>query len=198
MLLQPSLRRDERSVAYDEVLARLQGLDLAVLAIYDIDNVDASALVALSEQLNVQGLRGWTLALTEAKQRALLKDAIPLHQTAGTPYAVKRAMSLVGYPDATIQENPGNFYDGDWTYNGAREYDGAEIGAFIVTLDSTQSVVSTDRIELIVSLINEWKNARSYLLDLRIGNISLFSNLIQYNGGWNYDGGQEYDGELNL
>lgn len=198
MLLQPPLRQDDRSVAYDATVARLQSLDLAVLAIYDIDNVAEGALTALAEQLNVQGLRGWALTTTEEQRRELLKEAVALHQTAGTPYAVKRAMALVGYPNASIAENPGNFYDGDWTYNGNRQYDGAELGAFIVTLDATQSAVSSELITLIVALINEWKNARSYLLDLRIGNVSLFSNLLQYSDTWSYDGAQTYDGQRNL
>lgn len=203
--LLPNSVRSDRTNAFDTVAARLQRLDLSVLGIYDIDNVDASALYDLAGQFNVLGLRGWTLAGTEAERRALIKEAIQLHQTAGTPYAIKRVLALVGYPNATIAENPGNFYDGTLQYTGNTSnngffYDGAQFRAFVVTLDETESEVSGPLIDLIVALINEWKNARSYLLDLRIGEISLFSNLLQYDGLWTYGSAltQEYDGERNL
>lgn len=196
-ILQPSIK-DTRNQAYEDMAARLQELDLSVLGIYDIDSVIAAALYDLADQFNVLGLRGWNLAETEAERRALIKEAIILHQTAGTPFAVRRAMALVGYPDATIQENPGNFYDGTYTYDGSRAYSGASFGTFIVTLDPEQSAVSGPLISLIVALINEWKNARSYLLDLRIGDVSLFSNLLQYDNLWAYNGDQTYDGERDI
>ncbi|MEM7344743.1 MAG: phage tail protein [Chloroflexota bacterium] len=196
-ILQPSVT-DERTVAFETVLKRLQALDLSVLDIYNIDAVDETALYDLADQFNVLGLRGWNLTTTEAQRRALIKEAIQLHQTAGTPYAIKRVMTLVGYPNATILENPGTFYDGEWTYDGTRTYTGSQWGEFSVTLDPEQSAVSGPLIDLIVALINEWKNARSKLFDLRIGDISLFGNLLQYNGTWAYNNAQDYDGDLNV
>ena len=203
MSLLPNSITSDRTLAFDEVTARLQAIDLSVLNVYDIDNVDESALYDLATQFNVLGLRGWQLAQTTARRRALIKEAIQLHQKAGTPYAVRRALALVGYPDATIEENPENFYDGTLQYTGNVDnngffYNGAQFGAFIVTLDETQSVVSAELIDLIVALINEWKNARSWLLDLRIGTVSLFSNLLQYDGQWLYDETQTYDAERNI
>ena len=196
-ILQPSIT-DNRNQAYEAVVSRLQALDLSVLDIYDIDNVAVSALYDLADQFNVLGLRGWLLAGTEQQRRDLIKEAIQLHQTAGTPFAIKRVMTLVGYPNATIEENPGNFYIGEWTYDGTRAYSGAQFGTFIVTLDPAESKVSGELINLIVALINEWKNARSWLLDLRIGDISLFSNLLQYDELWLYNSNQTYDGERNI
>ena len=196
-ILQPSIA-DDRNQAYEAAVSRLQALDLDVLSIYDIDQVDVSALYDLADQFNVLGLRGWLLAGTEQQRRDLIKEAIQLHQTAGTPFAIKRVMALVGYPNATIKENPGNFYDSEWTYDGTRAYSGAQLGEFVVTLDSQQSKVSGELIDLIVALINEWKNARSKLLDLRIGDISLFSNLMQYDDLWLYNNSQTYDGERNI
>ncbi|MGD1952077.1 MAG: phage tail protein [Leptolyngbyaceae cyanobacterium] len=196
-ILQPSIK-DERNEAYEAVLRRLQALDLNLLNIYDIANVDVSALYNLADQFNVLGLRGWLLADAEAERRDLIQESIRLHQTAGTPFAIKRVMALVGYPNATILENPGTFYDGAWVYDGTRTYSGAQLGEFVVTLDPEQSAVSSELIMLIVALINEWKNARSKLLDLRIGDISLLSNLLQYDNLWVYDGAQTYDGDRNI
>ena len=194
----PNSVRSDRTLAFEAVMERLSELDLSVLDIYNLDTVDASALYDLAEQFNVLGLRGWNLANTEAERRSLIKEAIQLHQSAGTPYAIKRVLSLVGYPSATIAENPGVFHDGIHQHTGAVVHDGAQFRAFIVTLDDTQSQVSGPLIDLIVALINEWKNARSYLLDLRIGNISLFSNLLQHDGQVNHSGNQEHDGERNV
>lgn len=195
----PHSIRTPRTLAFEAVMARLQEINLSVLDVYDIDNVTAEALFELADQFNVLGLRGWALAETEAERRALIKEAIQLHQIAGTPQAILRAMELVGYPDATIEENPGPRYDGSNSYNGSIGYTGAQLGAFIVTLDSERSTVSTNQIALIIGLINEWKNARSWLLDLRIGDVSLINdNLFVYDGSSQYDGLQEYDGVLNL
>ena len=169
-----------------------------MLAIYDIDNVDASALPHLADQFNVLGLRGWNLANTEVERRSLVKEAIILHKTAGTPYAIRRVMALVGYPNATVVENPPLRYDGSSRYDGEEYYSGIKWFAFYVTLDPEQSQVSGDLINLILALINEWKNARSRLIDLRIGNISLFQNLLQYDGLSYYDGTQTYDGIRNV
>lgn len=196
-LLPPSIR-DERFLALEQILERLTDIDLSAIRVYDIDNVTAGALFDLAEQLNVAGIRGWNLATTEQQRRDLVKNAIALHRVAGTPYSVRRALALVGYENATILENPGLYYDGSWDYDGTETYRGAFLGGFIVTLDPEYAKLDTQSIELVVSLINEWKNARSQLLDLRIGNLSLFSNLLFYNGTWYYTGSQNYDAELNV
>lgn len=196
-LLPPSIQ-DDRFKAFAEAIDAALSLPLSVLAIYDIDSVDVEALPHLAEQFNVLGKRGWTLADTEAKQRALISAAIELHRHAGTPWAVRTAMATVGYPGAVVQENPPLVYDGSWEYNGWYAYDAKKWNTFIVVLDPVQSKVSGPLIELIIDLINEWKNARSFLIDLRIGDISLFKNLLQYDGLWSYDGAQEYDGLRNI
>lgn len=196
-LLPPSIR-DERFLALEALVNRIAELDLAILDIYDIDQVEASALYDLADQFNVLGFRGWMLAGDEAERRSLIKESIVLHRKAGTAYAVRRAMALVGYPSATVIENPPLAYDGTWSYDGSEVYVGKRLGGFVVVLDPVQSAVSGPLIELIVALINEWKNTRSHLLDLRIGAVSLFRNLLQYDGSWNYNGLQEYDAEKNI
>ncbi len=196
-LLPPSVQ-DDRFLTLEKLVERLQSLNLAVLAVYNLDTVSETALYDLAEQFNVLGLRGWTLASTTEQRRALVKEAIVLHQKAGTAFAIRRSLALVGYPNATVTENPALIHDGTWTYNGEEDYGGKRYFGFIVTLDPAQSQVSSDRVALIIGLINEWKNARSRLLDLRIGSISLFSNLLIHDSTWSYDGTQEYDGIRNI
>lgn len=197
-ILPPSIREDELMQALLDTHERIFELDLGVLLIHDFDNVIADALPALAEQFLVTGYRGWLLAETEADKRTLLKNAIALHKTAGTPYAIRLAMASIGFPNAVVEENPPLRYDGSWTYDGNEVYNGKKLGAFIVTLAPDRAPVSTAQIELIIQLINIWKTTRSELIDLRIGSISLFRNLLLYNGQWNYDGSQTYDGILNI
>jgi phage tail P2-like protein len=102
-LLVPALRNDLNMRALESLAARLSGLDLAPTVLYDFASVKASALPHLAEQFNVLGDAGWDMADTEAKQRALLKEAIALHRIKGTPWAVKRSLELLGV-NATLTE----------------------------------------------------------------------------------------------
>ncbi len=102
-LLVPALRNDLNMRALETLAARLSGLNLAPSVLYDFDHVDASALIHLAEQFNVLGDAGWDMANTEAKKRALLKEAVALHRIKGTPYAVKRSLELLGV-NATVTE----------------------------------------------------------------------------------------------
>lgn len=102
-LLVPALRNDLNMRALETLAARLSGLNLAPSVLYDFDHVEASALIHLAEQFNVLGDAGWDMANTEAKKRALLKEAVALHRIKGTPYAVKRSLELLGV-NATVTE----------------------------------------------------------------------------------------------
>lgn len=197
-ILPPSIKGDPLIEALLQVHERIYELDLSVLLIYDFDNVIADALPALSEQFLVTGYRGWLLAETEADKRELLKNAIALHKTAGTPYAIRLAMASIGFPDATVEENPPLILDGSWTLNGDEVLAGKKLGAFIVTLDPERAPVSSEQIDLIIQLIYVWKNTRSQLVDLRIGDISLFGNLLLLDGNWLLDGSQQIDGVRNV
>lgn len=198
--LLPHSVTDDRMLAFEAAIDRLLSIDLAALRVYDIDNAPSTALYDLADQFNVLGNRGWNLASTDGQRRELIKQAIALHKTAGTPYSIKLALSAVGYPDVVITENPGLRYDGSVNYDGSATYEGAFLGYFTVILDPLRSTVSTELVALIIAIINEWKNTRSILLDLRIGDISLFKNLLIYNGFINYSGdnSQTYNGELEI
>ncbi|ADJ61729.1 tail-related protein [Herbaspirillum seropedicae SmR1] len=95
-LLPPGLRQDASLRALETLAARPAALDLQAAVLYDFARVPASALIHLAEQLNMLGDAGWDLADTDAKKRALLREAIALHRIKGTPYAVKRALELLG------------------------------------------------------------------------------------------------------
>jgi len=197
-LLPPTVA-DDRFKILEKVIERLQALHHDTrLGIYYPQTVATEALPHLAQQFNVWGLRGWRLADTEQQRRDLIEAAIELNRRSGTPYAILTAMAKVGYPNTTIDENPPLYLNGWWQLDGEEQLAGLHLVAFVVYLDPVQSDVSVDKIELILGLIDEWKNARSALLDLRIGDISLLQNLLILDGTWLLNGYQEIDGEKDI
>ncbi|MEX3614768.1 MAG: phage tail protein I [Burkholderia gladioli] len=151
-ILPPILARDLNARALETVAARVAGLDLTPLIVYDFDAVPASALPFLAEQFRMLGDAGWSFATTQAQQRALLKEAIALHRIRGTPFAVDRVLRLLGV-NATVIEW---FEDVPRTapYTFALEVD---------TLDQPAGSPQFDirRWSEMARLVNFWKNARS-------------------------------------
>jgi phage tail P2-like protein len=137
--------------AFDQLAAdRMQNIDLDQLLIYVIDTVDASALPWLAKQFDVLGYRGMRLATTEAQQRQVIKNAIPLKRKAGTPWAVKNALKSIGYPDAVLVENAGIGPTG-WA-------------EFQIQIDGGDNEISEAMIAELVKMINIYKGTRNHLL----------------------------------
>lgn len=99
---QPSID-DTRTRAHLAIGDRLRTLDLTPLLVYRIDSVVDSALAPLAWQFDVANVLFQLLAPGDSP-RALLKAAIPLHATLGTPAAIKTALESLGWPNVTIQE----------------------------------------------------------------------------------------------
>lgn len=194
--LLPSSVTDDRTLSFESAIDRLMDLDLKALDVYNIDNVPASALYDLAAQFNVLGYRGWLLAEGEQAKRDLIKNSIVLHRVAGTPYAIKLAFESVGYPNIVIDENPGARYDGEFLYDGTEIYRGDNDGRFIITLDSASPVPGQETTRLLLELIEEWKNLRSLLLDLRQNGVSLLQNPLFYDGRITYNNAEFYDGVI--
>jgi phage tail P2-like protein len=102
-LLPPLLQQDLSLRALETLASRWETLPVIKTVVVDYDHVDVSALPHLAEQRNVLGDAGWNMADTEAKKRALLKEAIALHRIKGTPYAIRRSLALLGV-NATLTE----------------------------------------------------------------------------------------------
>jgi phage tail P2-like protein len=158
-LLAPPLRRDLNMRALETLGARVSGFDLGPVLLYDFDHVDQSVLIYLAEQFNMLGDAGWDMANTEAKKRALLKEAIALHRIKGTPYAVKRALELLGV-NASLTE---------WFQTLPK---GAP-HTFTVDAQVTDQPVGTPAIDAartqqIKRMVTFWKPARSHF-SLRVG-----------------------------
>ena len=95
--LPASLASDTRFAAFDSLLRDfVQVQDTTPALVNLVDLVAADALPALAAQFHVLGAEGWNAATTDAARRELIKSAIELHRYKGTPWAVRRALELLG------------------------------------------------------------------------------------------------------
>lgn len=194
-ILADSLAIFDHMAAFDIAFKQwLDEVDLGKLLVYSIDNVDADALPALAKQFDVLGYKGMRLAQTEQDQRNLIKRAIELHRYKGTIWAVKEAMKAVGFKDLTLIEH----VDGHWA-------------KFRVVLLNENVGITASSITDLIAMINEYKNTRSLLVDVRIDilvsdEIDISeddadvseeikdSDNVSFTGSLLYDGAADYDG----
>ena len=151
LLLPPPLASDERYQVLGTIAARLSDIDITPVLVYLVDTVDASALPLLADQFHILG-EGWQFARTEADQRQLLKRAIELHRYKGTRWAVQQALET--------RELSGQI--SEWFEYGGSPYH------FRVTLDVSNTGIDRDRLIAALTLIDEFKNVRSFLELLRV------------------------------
>lgn len=179
----PGSIADDSALAYNEMADRLGSLDLVPLLVYIVDLVPAGALPHLIEQFHVAGIEGATLAETEQNQRELIKNAIGLHRTKGTPGAIKRAIRSAGFGEIEIVERPGELkYDGVRTYDGLMTY-GPDAGEWATYYVIMSRAVTNEQAELIRQLCDEFAPARCHL-----EGIIYTAAAIRYNGEARYDG----------
>jgi phage tail P2-like protein len=140
-------------VAFDMAMKRqMDKIPLQVLLVYLVDNVPAAALPLLAAQFDVLGYKGWRLATTEQDQRNLIKRAIELHRYKGTPWAVKEALKSIGFTDIELVEHVPEMH---WA-------------TFRVIITNENVLLTEQSITDIISMINEYKNARSHLVDVQM------------------------------
>lgn len=166
-ILATGISHKEHLRVFDEIIeARLSQLELEKVLIYLIDTVDASALYSLAKQFDLLGFKGWRLVSTEQERRELIKKAIELHRYKGTPYAIREAVKAVGFFDIQIIEGGGVQYNATVAHDGSVTYGSADWALFRVIIDlGTVKGITAEAIFNLVSLINEYKNVRSTLIE---------------------------------
>lgn len=153
--------------AFEDVVAeRFADIDVSALLVYLVDTVDASALPFLARQFDVDGLKGFGLAQTEAQRRQVVSEAIDLVKLRGTAAGIKRGLEAIGYPDSGIQERPGLLYNGDFVADGLRTYGGGNWATFAVWVNNDLEEPVAGQIELIRAMVDIYKPARSLLVQL--------------------------------
>lgn len=118
--LLPGSIADERFQRLDRVAAaRFGGIDLTKLLVMLIDHVDASALPVLAWQFGALD-EAWNLA-NETERRTLLKGTMVRRKRRGTAWAVRDALSALGY-DSVVRENPALLHNGRVRRDGTFDY----------------------------------------------------------------------------
>lgn len=128
---------------------RFTELELDKLLVYIIDTVNADAIPYLAKQFDVLGYKGFRLATNEQEQREIIKRSIELHRFKGTLWAVREALVAIGFGDAVIEEH----VEGHWAN-------------FRITIDLGNQGLDVAQIEDLRKMIEEYKNARSHLVDI--------------------------------
>lgn len=164
MLAGTALETDPSFVAIDKAIdTRIQDVPLETLIVMLVDLVHVSALPWLAEQFGVTGDRGWNLATTEQQQRNLIKNAIGLYRTRGTPYSVRAALAAIGFGNCIIREGVAIFYDGQFTHNGTQDYGGNAPFNYMVQLGPDR-VPTAPELDLIERLVKEYAPVRANLV----------------------------------
>lgn len=165
-LIPPGIR-DQRSLAFNELIHRLGSLDLTPLLLYLVDQAEATALPHLAEQFSVMGYDGWLLTTNDDERRELIKKAIELHRHKGTPWAVKEAIKAVGYADVEIKEHfPKRYHDGSFNHDRSDFYGipGAQWALFRVIVDlGLDKGLTQAASDLIRGGVHAYKNQRSWV-----------------------------------
>ena len=171
--------------AFDDLAAdRLAAIDISVVLMLLVDQAPAAALPSLADQFDVLGYKGWALARNEQEKRDLIKKAIELHRYKGTEWAIIEAVKTVGFENASIVTGVGVNYDGAHNYDGSINYTGGHWAQFrvLITLPDNIGVNSVSLSDL-TSLILQYKNARSQLVDISF-RIEFTEGLFQHRALW--------------
>jgi P2-related tail formation protein len=184
--IQPSIN-DVRSNALLELLERLGDLDLGPILIYRLGSVPDSALAFLAWQFDmldpewqlaakvqesfdalttIDGLTNIDTLTSIGSAagpsdfdslRSLLRVAIPLHRTRGTPYSIAAALQSLGWTSVTFQEGQALWGGTSWPAS-----QGWAVFRVYVQLTEGQSVAPGDA-QRTIAAINFFKPVRAWL-----------------------------------
>lgn len=146
LLLPPVLAGDERFQTLGKLAARISDIDRSPVLVYLVDQVNASALPHLAEQLHLLG-EGWQFARDDDERRKLLKRAVELHRYKGTPWAIQQVLETLAL-SGQISE---------WFQYGGQPYH------FKINVDLSTRGIDEATFDALVALITEYKNVRSHL-----------------------------------
>jgi hypothetical protein len=126
-------------------------VSLGVDALTDIDLlIDVDNLIESGGAVSDQ-------ALTDAAERALLKNAIPLHRFRGTPWAIKNALASLGWTQVTLLEGQSSWGGDAYTSN-----QGWAVFRVMIDLADGQSV-AIDAASMASTAVTFFKPARAWL-----------------------------------
>jgi phage tail P2-like protein len=170
-VLAPSVAVDHIKVFEQAFAAQLEQVDLSVVLMDLVDTCPADALPFLAVQFNVEGYKGMRFCQSEQDKRNLIKRAIDLHRYKGTRWAVAESLKVLGYNDVEVDDQlPGIRRDGTYQRNGTVLRNAPHWAMFRVIIYISETFTWTANLYPdIVTLVNEYKNVRSHLLDISAG-----------------------------
>lgn len=150
------------------------------IACAEIDNLSPTALRTLWNPdtcpLAVLPWLAWALSVDEfssawpeERQRNTVKESLILHKSKGTPYSIKRMLSLMGYGNVTLVEGIPTYqkYDSTYQHDAEIKYDGGnayEWAIYDVILNAPAPDDPT--LEKIIGRLNRLAPARCHLRDI--------------------------------
>ncbi len=130
---------------------------LVASAATDIDSLTDIDTLADIDTLSGPDVTPRAIAITSDAERELLKSAIPLHRTRGTPFAIKRALAALGWQSVALLEGQDRW--------GANQYPASEgwaVFRVIIELAEGQPVTA-GAANPIIAAVNFFKPARAWL-----------------------------------
>lgn len=191
-LLANSIRNKPHLAAFDEMMAdRFSNIDYSNTLMNLIDTCSVDALPYLAKQFNVLGYKGLRFATTEQERRDLIKKAIELQKYKGTEWSIKEALKIIGINECEFIIGTYQLkYDGTFQYNGLHGYAQNSWATFTLNiLDATFTTITTQLLEDIVNIVNEYKSTRSKM-------VAVSYKLLKYDGTFKYDGTIQYNSEI--
>jgi P2-related tail formation protein len=173
--LTPLLVYDFNSVPDSAILALAWQFDILQpewqLGGYTLTNEQSDILSGIDDLTDIDSLSSPSSSLGSSdydSYRALLKIAIPLHATRGTPYAIKTALAALGFVGATLLEGQSTWGGNEYPSN-----EGWALFRVVINLTPSQNI-SSDDLTRIYAAANFWKPQRCVLdsVYINLGNES--------------------------
>jgi hypothetical protein len=121
--LASNLRTQDHLTVFGRLFAaRMAAIPLQNTLVCLAETVPAEALETLAGEYHILGYEGWLFATTEAQKREVLRKAILVHKLKGTPWSIKEACLIAGFPGVYFQEGVDRIYDGTLNYDGSDTY----------------------------------------------------------------------------
>jgi P2-related tail formation protein len=212
LAIQPSIN-DVRSQALLSLIERLDAIDLSDILVYRLDSVPDSVLMLLAWQFDMlapewqlgvnlgesidaltdidilTNIDRLTSALSTAgpsdydSLRTLLKAAIPLHRQRGTPYAIKKALSALGWSTVTIKEGEaswgGTSYPADQAWAVFRVLIPLQAGQAVAEQDWTRAIAAINFFKPVRCLLDSLWIIAAPILDVAPAPVDFLRNIFK-------------------
>lgn len=180
-LLPPNATDLERAV--EAVIMQILSIEVPVDRLWSPERCPAAVLPYLAWALSVDE---WDVSWSVERQREVVAAAIQIQRHKGTPWAIKRALEVLGYGTATlVEQSPVHRYDGALIHDGAETYAQSDHWAeYRIVLDRPITLGQAERVRAVLAMNAP---ARCHLKALDFSRA-----MVTYDGSINHDGTYSY------